>query len=955
MSYIISLPFGVDFMDYVSDLLMKDFPQIDFSSVLVIFPTKRARLFLNKYLSSKIKKSFLPPQIFSITEFIQFLTEIKNPFVRKITPLEAYWIIYEIISQRDFLDFPQYKESGFSDFFLWAKKIFEFLEEILKEEVPSDKLRNIEKNAQIGYDVPSNINRLLSSIGEIKEKFYSYVKSHNFTTDGLNYLKAKECIETVDLDFKKIYLAGFFALRKIEKEIFKKILEKYDTVYIIQEDGRWSLLEEVKNFFKLDIKRVNSSTKSPVVKIYECFDAHSQIKQCKYILKHEIDNVDKTCIVLPRPSMVIPLLFECISYLNIDYNVSLGYPLKITSVFSFIDLIMETCQTKREDGKFYVPSYIKLLTHPFIKNLNYKDIPSGLLRTFIENVEASLRGELPSNINLQIFIDLKDIEEEEGIFLQTLEDLESTHYSLLKEAIRFIHHTFFEGFESINNLEQFASKMKEILLVILNNTRIDSEILSAEVFNKFLNLLEEMQTCLFAEENLNDVFSIYELFKFYVLFETIPLEGSPLKGLQILGALETRNINFDNVIFLDVNEEDFPGFPEYESLIPEAVLMQLNIFCIKRREEIFRYYFKRLVNGAKKVYLLYRNYPQDKEIRSRFIEELIWEKEKEARKIGVVPIEKVDFNIEIKKTDFKIYKNEDIMNILKNTRFTASNLDDYIRCPIRFYFSSVLRLKELPQFPQELESQKVGIFLHDVLNEFYRDFKHRYIEWTPSLKKSLIDLCEFKFSQYFKEERGEFYLLKRIIVNRLNGFFQEQSQRQEKIKILFTEKSIPPCGENITLTTDYGEVYLEGKFDRVDERLYPDNSKKIIILDYKTGNIKDFKFNIEKIDTHNRQSIKKNISSIQLPFYLYLYKRYFKLDSWDELDASIYSLRTLEEKMFFEHYFKKISSKNEIMDIFYEIFTFIISEILNPRLPFERDTTDSYLCNFCIYSSLCKR
>ncbi len=937
-----AVSFCVNFIDFLADFVLKEtgFSK-DLSKTCVVFPTKRAQLFLNRVLSQKINSSFFGPRVFSISEFIDYLANKTHPHLKILSVPECAWVIFNILNEFDFSGFTSYKDAEFCEFFLWAKKIYEFLEELDKEDIDDSKLENIEKNAEIGYEVPQKVNILLKNLIKIRGKFKEFLKQNNFATPGYKYQLALKASKETDLgEFNRIYFAGFFALRNVEKKILKNILARKQGALIVHKTGKWKVFEELEEFFKVkfsELKYNQKTNKTPQIEIFECFDTHSQIKKAKEILE-QIQSPQETCIMLPDPSSLIPLLSQGICYFNFEYNVSMGYPLRRTYLFSFLDSLIKTQERKR-GAFYYTKDYLKIITHPFIKNLNLGEF-SSQLATLIEEIENSILGEIKKPYSQKSFISLKEIEEDNSLFKGDQK---------LKDFLKNLHYIFFDKFSEIKTPSRFATHLEEIFLFILKHSKTGMYIFSGEIFKRFFESLAEIKHSLFKEEEFKDIYSLFEFLRFNLLFETIPFSGSPLKGLQILGALETRTLNFKNIIILDVNEGIIPQDRDYESLIPEVVRYQLGLISFKDRDEIYRYHFKRFIEGAEKVFLLYKNLPQEKLFRSRFIEEIIWEKEKQASKLGVVNVEKVTFNIEILKKELSIEKDEKILKKIENLALSASSLDMYLECPLKFYFYYILKLKE-PQSLEEMEPKTVGIFFHEVLRCTYVQFLNRQIILDKEFQEYFFRVAREKFKEYFKFERGESILLREVVFYRLKKFLENEKKKQSRL--IYLEKEFP-IKKNYIISLNGKKVFLKGILDRVEEREMEDG-KVLLIIDYKTSSPENFKFKIDRINIENVETIRENIHSLQLPLYLLLVRKDFP-DA--NLDAGFYFLKNTQEKFLFKDYLKckNIEEKKKLLNFFEKIVKTLIRDLLNPEVPFRKPTVERGNCKFCSYSVLCKK
>jgi len=217
---------------------------------------------------------------------------------------------------------------------------------------------DLQENAQIGLPLPDYINQLLENINQIHREFHRSLRHNKLTTQGFNYYRVAQSIDKICLDeFKKIYFLGFFALNACEKRIIKYLLEKDQACLIWQRDNdKWSILDELEEFFAIQPERIESKAVYPEIQIYECFNTHSQMEGVRQVLSN-LDNLENTCVVLPQAGCLMPLLYHALPPDLTHYNISLGYPLRHAPIYALIDMIMQALERRRQDGSFYAKDY----------------------------------------------------------------------------------------------------------------------------------------------------------------------------------------------------------------------------------------------------------------------------------------------------------------------------------------------------------------------------------------------------------------------------------------------------------------------------------------------------------------------------------------------------------------------------------------------------------------------
>ncbi|UCD15334.1 MAG: PD-(D/E)XK nuclease family protein, partial [Candidatus Omnitrophota bacterium] len=414
--------------------------------------------------------------------------------------------------------------------------------------------------------------------------------------------------------------------------------------------------------------------------------------------------------------------------------------------------------------------------------------------------------------------------------------------------------------------------------------------------------------------------------------------GSPLGGVQILGLFETRTLNFDNVIVVDTNESVLPKLKVYEPLIPREVMLSLGLNRLEKEEEIQRYHFMRLLAAARKVYLIYDG-SQEKE-KSRFIEELLWQKQKQQAKLEVLTTPKASFPVNVFSKPADIVKTAKIIEFLKEQTYSASRINTYLRCPLQFYYQYVLGLKESQDFLDDPQSSHIGDFIHSLLEETFLRFKGE----KPVINKEFRNYFFKRTAELFEERIGrrmksDSFLLKKIVTKRLEKFLDNEARRDVFRIICLEERR-------------YDEIILNNeniKFiytvDRVDEL----GDGSIEIIDYKTGSASfaPKKFAKLKLMENTRQSIKENIKSFQLPLYYYFIKKQYP-DV--EVSAQLYSIRNLERTPFI--YEQDSAHTQEIVDICMQALEAIFLELFNPAINFEPDREERK-CKRCPFVLFC--
>ena len=813
-------------------------------------------------------------------------------------------------------------------FLPWSREILAFIDQVDLENVSDDDLKNVQANAKIGYPVPDEINHLLQSIVVLREAYRKHMIQEKTFSRGFQYKRAAEVIGEVDFDeFDQILFCNFFYFNRTEEAVVKNLFERGKAHLFFQGDERkWPVLKRISKEFSFPVQEGETpQTPQFNLKLYSGFDTHSQVGLVKEVLK-TLKSLDKTVVVLPNADHIIPLVSEVTTIIR-DFNISMGYPLRRSSLYSLFEFVFKA-QLSRTVHGYYTKDYLKVLRHPFVKNLKIAAEPIAT-RVLVHKIEEILTGQEKTSISGSIFIDPQKLLELDELYLLTQETLKGMGQDISGDEIRKIlsdtHELVLHRWETITNFDKFADVLGDFIDVFVHKSYLRNYPLNLKIAAKMLDIKDEIKAADFSREEFPSE-EIFKIFGAKVDREIVAFHGSPLKGLQILGLFETRSLNFENVIIMDVNEGALPRLNIYEPLIPREVMISLNLDRLELEEEIQRYQFMRLISSAKNVHLVYQE-SRDKE-KSRFVEELVWEEQKNKQELDVFKPVRPSF--EVKGSSFKkeIPKTLEMISFLKDYKYSSSSINTYLRSPIEFYYNYVLGLREKEDLLEEPENRQVGTFVHDLLEDTFKKFVGN---------KPVIDA---KFRSYFqralderfeatlgKSMKADAFLLKSVLDARLNRFLDNEADGPGRCvkEVLFIEKKfedkISLAGEEINF------VYRVDRIDRMEDG-------SVMILDYKTGSIDPMPKGIGRIESMDlsREAILDNVKSFQIPLYFYYLDKYF---NDQEINAAFYNLRTLEVHKFID---KRMSYDRErIKGAFMRALDYVVAEILNPDVPFQEE------------------
>ncbi len=1001
MGKIVSIPLEENFLEtFVTNILLQH--KDEFDRIAVVFPGKRPSLYIHKLLQDILKKPFLSPVIFSMEEFIDFILEKNLLIYKEISPYDAVYKIYKIIKETQ-QSFSITTES-IRKFFYWGIHIYKFFNEIDQELIKPEMIASIQKIAE--YEtLPLDIKNILKEIAEVYIKFIKSIENENLVTRGYKYRKAADVINTTDLEnIKKLYFAGIFATTGSEKHIIKTLFEKDKADVIFHgepadylKDTRQLKIEEWKILGKLlqylgvkkenviYIKNTAKIRDFSHIKIYSAPNAVNEILCAYEIVKNWEDkdsSVPQQVIVMPSSELLMPALQFVCDRINRKFNISMGYKLSHTPLYNLIDAVLKAQINARDKGssvEYDKSDYLRVLLHPYVKNLKIYKNDSGVTRQIIHRLNNVLNGDVVTDnvfikkLSAQLYLNIDNIPKI-GSEL-SLDNIEISPVDFI-EIVNIINKECFKNFEVFENIYQLAEHLQKFIDFILDKGPYRFHILSGEIVKNFWELLEKIKDSEFSKQRLSkdekeNRLAIIEFIQYFIESTgSIQFDTEPLETLQLVGVLETRALNFKNTVILDVNEGKFPPPKEIDPLIPLDVRKELGMHSYEDEEEMAKYYFYRLIKGSDEVHLIYRDTPELP--RSRFIERIIWEKEKKEKRIFKKEEVIKEYFVPpfIKKEEpLVIEKSEEVLNRLKKGFiFHPTTIDIYMNCPLKFYFSNILKLKEYPVIEREIKETTRGDIIHSILAELFKEYIGKKANFDEIIKKlyKIIERMN-KTSLY----TGEYYIFNQIARYKVEGYIRRIQSLREDFIVRGVELTIPPSNKQGPVYFEVDKeikVMLRGRIDRIDEM----NDGEIRIIDYKTGGGnevpnktgRDYNTIMQEIEKESDETemiqkkceiIRQKIKSFQLPIYLYLYKKYYHLSDYENLNAALILFMSKDIRNIYNELFSNnVESKTEQMENYFLLcLRDLFKELFNKDIPFKpREKTD---CRYCIYTHFCRK
>ena len=889
----------------------------------IVLPNKRAKVFLIEILRQKGKQSFFAPKIINIEELLQSISEIR--FVDSIELLFEFYNLYIQIT-------PKEKQQTFDQFSNWAKTLLSDFNEIDRNLIDPKHvfsyLRDIEALKRWNLDAESKtdlIDKYLEFWDDIPsyyDAFTEYLSAKKIGYQGFVYRKAVENLQKYSKENQKNHfvLAGFNALTKAEEKIF----------CYMQESGQATVLWDVDKTFHDDpyhdaglfsrkIQNTWSYYKShPFELISNHFSEDKNIRiigipksvgQAKMtgVILEEIalnNGLDNTAVVLGDENLLMPVLHslpESISGLNI----TMGYSAKNNPAQLFVAKLFKMhLNAQSRNGKDYVYYYrdmLNVLNNPILDS----EVKADNLMSIIKK----------NNFTFISYQKIQELHPEATtLFKLIFEPWETTPLEVLSRVSEILL--------TIKELSDTKSQENKIMLSFLYAIY--------KVINKLTNYCIEHEAVL----SFDVLFSIY---KQIVDLAEVSFEGEPLTGLQIMGVLETRTLDFENVIITSVNEGTFPEGKNQNSFIPHDIKRELDLPTFKEKDAIYTYHFYHLLQRAKNIYLLYNteNEGIDAGEKSRFISQLEIEKQENHN----ITHEIYDAELPEKPYELMVVeKSEAVINRLKEIAeksFSPSSLTTYIRNPMQFYFQRVLRISEVDEVEENLAANTFGTIIHETLKALYTPFINSFltVEDINQMLKEYEKEVRNQFKEIYKEgeiNKGKNLLAFEVAKRNVYNFLQQEKlslDEGDAVKVLFLEHTFTRLLEDDRLPFS---VNIGGNLDRVEQR-----NGKIRIVDYKTGKVEQR--NLDLSDWNGLTSNIKNEKTIQLLCYAFMLEKDFQdmeieagIISFKNMKAGFMPFRLKEDKKIIS----EVVSKEMINQFVVQIIG-LINEILDPNIPFE--------------------
>ncbi|MCM2266316.1 MAG: PD-(D/E)XK nuclease family protein [Elusimicrobiales bacterium] len=896
---------------------------------LAVFPGKRPAHFLRKYLADRQGRAFKAPVVTSMDGFIDLAAAELGLKGREAPPLDLAAVLYARLKPelcrvigRDPADLT------LDSFLPWALKLAGDFEELKIElKTPRDLAAY---DSLLPRDLRSaSVIKKLESFSALYGRFYAELEREGLLTRSMKYAGvAREIGRFGHEKYGHMVFAGFFALTAAERTVLKHLAARGAQVLLGPGPG----LEEQFSFLGGAVQPAPGP--APKLNFYRAPDTHGEIFKLAEVLQKPAPG---DVVVLPEPAALFPLVEHVLPAAG-DYNISMGYPLAATPVYALLDALGDLLDKRGEAG-YFAPDYLKFVFHPYVKNL-YLDGAAEPGRVIFQTLEEDLSRRVNK------YVTLREIEENAELHQRAAARLKDYGGAIspaaVKAHLKGVHDALVRPFEQLATIADFADKLLAVVDHVSRHSTAPLHPYWAPFVEKTLEHIIGLRNCRLAGERFGAAAGYFKFFKTSLQGAAYPFAGTPLKGLQVLGLLETRGLKFDRVFFLDANADVLPAARKEDSVLSHFVRESLGLATYKTRERLARYYFSALAAGAKEAHIFYKD-SADKE-RSPFVEKLIWDLE---RRGGGQGGGEVHLRVDFSQTEpSPAAKTPELTAALMARQFSPSAIDTYLACGLRFYYRYGLRLAEKDEVGDEIDQRDIGNIVHEVLEGFFKERAGRPLNVMEKDRGEVLAAARKVFDVKLKGHGSGFeYLIKRQVERRLGEILDYHRDNLVGVTVLACETEL-----KAELPTRFGKVKLRGFADRIDQR-----GGTVHILDYKTGANASVP-NWQRFDLGLREEWPGTLKSVQLPFYILAYMAEHGIESAAGMDASLMLLgsENITEETLYKERNRKTPDKAAIFGTYRQAITALLEEILDPALPFS-PTADEKNCASCPFKTLCGR
>lgn len=898
----------------------------DPGTLCFVLPSRRAGVYVKELLRKKTTKTTFLPEILSVENFVESISGLKV-VSNTVLLFELYQAYLAVTPKKD--------QDTFASFSSWAPTVIQDINEIDRFLIPQDKIFSYLSEIQdlnhwsMDDDPTPFVKKYLAfwkTLPILYQQFSNKLLSKGQATQGLCFREAYENIEHYiqSTPNRHHIFAGFNALNAAEEKIIQTLLDHERAEIFWDIDAQFlsdsghaagHFIRKYKNgwahykkhsFFWAH-SHFSSSKQIHIIGTPKNISQAKQVGDLLQRFSNDSTDMSKTAVVLGDESLLLPTLHSIPETIQ-SANVTMGLSLKNVSLATFFDQFITLHSNPSKKG-FYHKHVQHLLCHQNIKSLFAEDpVDQGM--TFIQAIHR----------NNVIYVTQS----------YARAHFSKKHHPLIKLL-----------FGDLGNPQQAVSSILR-LIQLLKNTWIQNQQqhrLELEQLYLFYEIFRQLETLINTYSYVEDLQTLRVLYKELVSAQTLHFQGEPLQGLQLMGMLETRAIDFDTVIITSVNEGVLPAGKQPPTTIPFDVKKQFGLPTYEEKDAVYTYHFYRLLQRAKNIYLIYNNAAEGLNAaeKSRFLYQLqmISLPQHQIQSYFVKPAISIEQNVlkSVPKTPAIMTR----LGEIATKGISPSSLNQYIRNPIAFFEQRVLGIQPKQAVEESPEAATFGTIVHEVLEEIYTPFIGQNLV-DSNLDAQLVKLPTIlrkTFSKYYPNENnlsGKNRIVFEVIQHQISQFVKAEItdlQAGHSIKIIALEKQV---SATTSISGLNHPVRFSGIVDRIDER-----DGMLRIIDYKSGKVKAGDLLMMKIE--NITNGEKHAKALQVLLYGLMWN--YENNNSASFEAGVVSFKNISAGFLRfgirpapRSLPKEYSITTNIVSEFEAQIKQVVMEIFDPSIPF---------------------
>lgn len=943
------------FLDKIAQEVLSKHQRLD--DVCMIFPGRRAAVFFKKSLKKYADRALLLPQIFSMQDFVTAQTGISIADNINLS-FELYEVHKQINSKaaESFEGFLKFSNTIIQDFneidmhLIDSEEAFRFLTDYSQLSVWNPE-KSVSKEFQTRYMT------FFASLSDYYRLFSQRLKTLGEGYQGLTFRAlAEDEAALKKLNYAAIYIVGFNAFTPAEERIVDVMVQKHraeirwdaDAFYLndLEHEAGISLRKMQKKWPQFSgAPARNLVEDQKIITAYAATGNIAQVKTAGKLLEQYNDK-QEVAVVLADESLLEPLLNSVPQNIS-TFNITMGLPLENTSLFALMTDIFQLhvapqkMKKVRKDSevRYYYKDILKVLAHPLIRQLMDFEF-SGFSRF----------------TNSPVFV----IREQDKPFY-SLQDLKGLYKAMGIHDFAVIEYLWIDWEQQPQKALVCFTRLLQHLTAMTADRNLDTNhLLTAEYVFRLKEVLNEVGLLNTKYQSVVNIDIFWRLFRQLAGREEVSFKGEPLKGIQVMGMLETRLLDFEQVILISANEEFLPGKQEEQTFMPYEMRQYYKLPSKKEKASVFAYHFYHLLQRSKNIHLIYNNHVEgmgNNEV-SRFVKQIQYELIEVNKNITYTHrIVTAPLVLDTSDTDWVVEKDQDVIKrICKKAEsgFSATSLNKYRKCSMKFYFEEILNVTVQEEVEETVEAKTMGIVVHLVLERLYEKHCQNKAIGMEALKKmnaEVADQLDNAFKEKYQEKdfrTGKNLLIYQLSLHWIKSFLEAEETallkilKQQKGYSYLASEEYVKYSHKIKMKNKDIDVVFKGLIDRVD-----DYGGVTRIIDYKTGKVNPASLKIKSIDDFDLDTDKKE--AFQLMFYQWLYKK-SKGDATKALHTGILSFPALKHGVML----MDNGLVDELAEDFEQYVFRLVAEILDPDVAFKK-TDDILDCKYCDFKGVCNR